>query len=130
VNHDPDTAPISAGLFWFCLTTAPLAWLFQEVASWLLLTFACAAPGSGSEMPLGLAVGAISVVALALVAVAFVTSVRLFMHHRDAAPGRIAGQRLATFQGALALLINAIFLLAIFWASWSLFSLPLCEAGR
>jgi hypothetical protein len=116
----------------FGIAGAPAAWIAQELAGWYLANHGCVDAGVTASAPPGMRSWQIAMNALSLlVAIAsLATGVRQWRARRIGTEQPAAVDDRRSFLAAAAMLVSAVFLLAIGWASIAAFAIPLCVRMR
>jgi hypothetical protein len=128
----PQTRP----LIWYGIFAAPVAFGIQEILNWLISSGACPSGNSADigGMPLftntrgilwGIGAGAFIAAALALW-----VGVSAWLRSRDPSFLSIRARTRPDYQAAAAMLVSAVFLLAILWQTVGVFVLPRCGFVR
>jgi hypothetical protein len=113
----------------FALGAAPLAWAAQGLLGWYLSSRGCPAPEhEGGALRAVQVVANIAFVLLALLAL-LAGMQRWRALRADERADRVPHDR-AAFLAAATVLVSAVFLLAVAWASIAPFVLPRCVSGR
>lgn len=119
---------------WFGLLGAPLAWMAQLLLGWWLAQGHCANPLAAAVLhpPAGsraaqLLIGA---AAFAVALLSFFAGLRGWRAARQPHPHRLQADGRPEFLAVCALLVSAVFMLAIAWAWLATAMLPVCEAVR
>jgi hypothetical protein len=128
----PQTRP----RIWYGIFAAPVAFGIQEILNWLISSGACP-PGNPANiggMPLftntrtilwGIGFGAFVAAAIALW-----IGVSAWLQSRDPAFLSIRARTRMDYQAAAAMLVSAVFLIAILWQTVGIFVLPECGYVR
>lgn len=128
----PQTRP----LIWYGIFAAPVAFGIQEILNWLISSGACPS-GNAADIggiPLftdtrailwGIGAGAFIVAALALW-----VGVSAWLQSRDPSFLSIRARTRPDYQAAAAMLVSAVFLVAILWQTVGIFVLPQCGFVR
>jgi hypothetical protein len=121
---------------WYGIFAAPVAFGLQEVLSWLISSGSCP---SGNPADLGGNVlfmntrgilSGIAAAAFVAAAVAFWIGLRAWLQSQDPSFLSIRAQRRPDYLAAAAMLVSAVFLIAILWQTVGVFVLPVCEMVR
>jgi hypothetical protein len=121
---------------WYGIFAAPVAFGLQEMLSWLISSGACP---SGNPADIGGnalftstrgALSSIAAVAFVAAAVAFFIGLRAWLKSQDRSFLSIQARWRPDYLAAAAMLLSAVFLIAILWQTVGVFVLPLCEIVR
>jgi hypothetical protein len=121
---------------WYGIFAGPVAFGIQEMLSWLISSGACP---SGNPTSIGgralfthtkPILGSIAAAALALTAVALWIGIAAWRQSQDPSFLSIRGRRRPDYLAAAAMLLSAVFLIAILWQTAGVFVLPACEIVR
>lgn len=135
MNAATEPSPVGARI-WYGIFAAPIAFSLQEMLDWLISSGACpsGAPSDVGGVPLFTntrailwAIGAAAVVAAAAGLWVGITAWR---QSHDPSFLSIRAQRRTDYLAAAAMLVSAVFLLAILWQTVAVFALPTCEMMR
>jgi hypothetical protein len=124
----------SPSLLWFGVLGAPFAWALQGLLGWFVAAGGCGhanpsvrwlsdAGVRGAEM-------VISLIALLIALGALGVGIRAWRASADRSLLAVHARARPDFVAAAALLISAVFVLAIVWAGLADFILPACENVR
>src|SRR5579883_12184 len=128
-------APVGARI-WYGILGAPVAFGLQEMLDWLISSGACpsGAPADVGGVPLInnsrailFAIGAAAVIAAV---VALWIGVTDWRRSQDPSFLSIRAHRRTDYLAAAAMLVSAVFLIAILWQTVAIFVLPKCEMMR
>lgn len=121
---------------WYGIFAAPVAFGIQELLNWLISSGACPAgnPADIGGIPLftdtrailwGIGAGAFVIAAVAL-------SIGICAWRKSHDPSFLAirARLRSDYQAAAAMLVSAVFLIAILWQTVGIFVLPQCEIMR
>lgn len=128
----PQTRPI----IWYGIFAAPVAFGIQELLNWLISSGACPSgnPADIGGLPLftdtrailwGIGAGA-----FVLAAAALWVGIGAWRRSRDPAFLSIRARLRTDYQAAAAMLVSAVFLIAILWQTVGIFVLPPCGIVR
>lgn len=128
----PQTRPI----IWYGIFAAPVAFGIQEILNWLISSGACPSgnPADIGGMPLlvhtrailwGIGAGAFLIAAAALW-----VGIGAWRRSHDPAFLSIRARLRTDYQAAAAMLVSAVFLIAILWQTVGIFVLPRCGIVR
>jgi hypothetical protein len=135
MNATAEPSPVPARI-WYGILGAPAAFAVQEMLDWLVSSGACpsGAPSDVGGVPLFTntrailwAVGAAAIIAAA---VALWIGITAWRESHDPSFLSIKAQRRTDYLAATAMLVSAVFLVAILWQTVALFVLPTCEMMR
>lgn len=135
MNAATEPSPVGARI-WYGIFAAPIAFGLQEMLDWLISSGACpsGAPSDVGGVPLFTntrailwAIGAAAVVAAAA---ALWVGITAWRQSHDPSFLSIRAQRRSDYLAAAAMLMSAVFLLAILWQTVAVFALPTCEMMR
>lgn len=128
-------SPTRPGI-WYGIFAAPVAFGIQEVLDWLISSGACPSgnPADIGGMPLFTNTRAIlwgvGAAALIIAAVALWIGIGAWRQSHDPSFLSIRAQRRPDYLAAAAMLVSAVFLLAILWQTVGVFVLPECGLVR
>ena len=128
-------SPVGARI-WYGIFAAPVAFGLQEILDWLVSSGACpsGAPSDVGGIPLftntrailwGIGAGAL----IAAIAALWI-GVTAWRRSHDPSFLSIKAHQRTDYLAAAAMLVSAVFLLAILWQTVALFVLPKCEMMR
>ncbi len=128
--------PPTRASIWYGIFAGPVAFGIQEIASWLISSGACPSGNSAGiggnarftstlAILLGIA-GAAVVIAI----VAFWIGISAWLQSQDPSFLSIRAGRRPDYLAAAAMLVSAVFLIAILWQTVGVFVLPACEIMR
>lgn len=128
----PQTRPI----IWYGIFAAPIAFGIQEILNWLISSGACPSgnPAAIGGMPLftdtrailsGIGAGAFVIAAAALW-----VGISAWRQSHDPSFLSIRARLRTDYQAAAAMLVSAVFLIAILWQTVGIFVLPRCGIVR
>lgn len=135
MNAATEPSPVGARI-WYGIFAAPIAFGLQEMLDWLISSGACpsGAPSDVGGVPLFTntrailwAIGAAAVIAAAA---ALWVGITAWRQSHDPSFLSIRAQRRSDYLAAAAMLMSAVFLLAILWQTVAVFALPTCEMMR
>jgi len=135
MNAATEPSPVGARI-WYGIFAAPIAFGVQEMLDWLISSGACpsGAPSDVGGVPLFTntrailwAIGAAAVIAAAA---ALWVGITAWRQSHDPSFLSIRAQRRSDYLAAAAMLMSAVFLLAILWQTVAVFALPTCEMMR
>lgn len=135
MNATIEPSPVGARI-WYGIFAAPIAFGLQEMLDWLISSGACpsGAPSNVGGVPLFThtrailwGIGAAAVIA-AIVALA--VGIGAWRRSHDPSFLSIRAHRRTDYLAAAAMLVSAVFLLAILWQTVAVFTLPTCEMMR
>ncbi|HEX3983076.1 MAG TPA: hypothetical protein VHX12_05225 [Acidisoma sp.] len=121
---------------WYGIFAAPVAFGIQEILNWLISSGACPSgnPADIGGMPLFTNIRPIlwGIGALALVAAAVALWIGIASWRQSHDPSflSIRARLRSDYQAAAAMLVSAVFLIAIFWQTVGVFVLPECGVVR
>lgn len=130
------TPPPSRPSIWYGIFAAPVAFGIQEILSWLISSGACPSgnPADIGGHPLFTHVRPIlwAIAAAALVAAAVALGIGIGAWRRSQDPSflSIRARRRSDYLAVAAMLVSAVFLIAILWQTAGVFVLPECEILR
>lgn len=131
-TQPPPTRPS----LWYGIFAAPVAFGFQELLDWLISSGACPSgnPADIGGMPLFTNVRAIlwgvGAGALIIAAVALVIGIGAWRQSQDPSFLSIRARARPDYLAAAAMLVSAVFLIAILWQTVGVFVLPECGLVR
>ena len=129
MNAATEPSPVGARI-WYGIFAAPIAFGVQEMLDWLISSGACpsGAPSDVGGVPLFTntrailwAIGAAAVIAAAA---ALWVGITAWRQSHDPSFLSIRAQRRSDYLAAAAMLMSAVFLLAILWQTVAVFALP------
>lgn len=121
---------------WYSIFAAPVAFGIQEVLSWLISSGACP---SGNPADIGGnalfthtrgILWGIAAGSLVAAAIAFWIGITAWLQSQDPSFLSIRARRRPDYLAAAAMLVSAVFLIAILWQTVGVFVLPECEIMR
>lgn len=127
--------PTHAGI-WYGIFAAPVAFGIQEMLDWLISSGACPSgnPADIGGMPLFTHVRpilwAIGAAAFIAAAVALAIGIGAWRRSHDPSLLSIRARQRSDYLGAAAMLVSAVFMLAILWQTVGVFVLPECGIVR
>lgn len=130
------TPPQTRWSIWYGIFAAPVAFGCQEILNWLISSGACPSgnPANIGGIPLfthtrpilwGIGCGAFVVAAVALW-----VGISAWLQSRDPSFLSIRSRTRPDYQAAAAMLVSAVFLIAILWQTVGIFVLPECGFVR
>lgn len=128
--------PAPRAAIWYGIFAAPVAFGIQEMLNWLISSGACPSgnPTSIGGVALFTNIRAILCVvggaALVSAAVALGIGIAAWRHSQDPSFLSIQGRQRADYLAAAAMLVSAVFIIAILWQMVGLLLLPQCEIMR
>lgn len=129
-------SPPPRASIWYGIFAAPVAFGIQEILSWLVSSGACP---SGNPTPIGgtalfantrAILWGIAAGALVVAAVGLWIGIAAWRQSQDPSFLSIRARRRADYLAAAAMLVSAVFLIAILWQTVGVFVLPACEIMR
>ncbi|HEX3843749.1 MAG TPA: hypothetical protein VHV80_05270 [Steroidobacteraceae bacterium] len=130
-QHPPAPASI-----WYGIFAAPVAFGIQEMLDWLISSGACPSgnPADIGGMPLFTSTRAIlwgiGAAALVIAAVALGIGIGAWRQSHDPSFLSIRARQRPDYLAAAAMLVSAVFLIAILWQTIGVFVLPECGLVR
>jgi len=122
-------APRGCWMATFALCAAPAAWAAQGLLGWYLSSRGCPAPEHDAATLRTLQI-ALDLVFLAVAALGLAAGLRRWRAlDRSERANHVPHDR-RSFLATTAILVSAVFLLAVLWASLAPFVLPRCVSGR
>ncbi|HEX5206890.1 MAG TPA: hypothetical protein VFW10_03745 [Steroidobacteraceae bacterium] len=121
---------------WYGIFAAPVAFGIQELLNWLISSGACPSgnPADIGGMPLFTGTRAIlwavGAAALVIAAVALLIGIGAWRRSQDPSFLSIRGRLRSDYLAAAAMLVSAVFLIAILWQTVGIFVLPECGLVR
>ena len=131
-TQHPPTRPS----IWYGIFAAPVAFGIQELLNWLISSGACPSgnPADIGGMPLFTGTRAIlwavGAAALVIAAVALLIGIGAWRRSQDPSFLSIRGRLRSDYLTAAAMLVSAVFLIAILWQTVGIFVLPECGLVR
>jgi len=131
-TQHPPTRPS----IWYGIFAAPVAFGIQELLNWLISSGACPSgnPADIGGMPLFTGTRAIlwavGAAALVIAAVALLIGIGAWRRSQDPSFLSIRGRLRSDYLAAAAMLVSAVFLIAILWQTVGIFVLPECGLVR
>jgi hypothetical protein len=131
-TQHPPTRPS----IWYGIFAAPVAFAIQELLNWLISSGACPSgnPADIGGMPLFTGTRAIlwavGAAALVIAAVALLIGIGAWRRSQDPSFLSIRGRLRSDYLAAAAMLVSAVFLIAILWQTVGIFVLPECGLVR
>jgi len=131
-TQHPPTRPS----IWYGIFAAPVAFAIQELLNWLISSGACPSgnPADIGGMPLFTGTRAIlwavGAAALVIAAVALLIGIGAWRRSQDPSFLSIRGRLRSDYLTAAAMLVSAVFLIAILWQTVGIFVLPECGLVR
>lgn len=128
--------PPVAARIWYGIFAAPVAFGLQEMLDWLISSGACpsGAPSDVGGVPLftntRVILAVIGAAAIIAAAAALWVGVSAWRESHDPSFLSIKAHRRTDYLAAAAMLVSAVFLLAILWQIVAVFALPTCEMMR
>lgn len=135
MNAATEPSPVRARI-WYGIFAAPIAFGLQEMLDWLISSGACpsGAPSDVGGVPLFTNTRAIlwgiGAAAVLAAVVALAVGISAWRQSHDPSFLSIRAQRRSDYLAAAAMLMSAVFLLAILWQTVAVFALPTCEMMR
>ncbi len=121
---------------WYGIFAAPVAFGFQEILNWLISSGACPSgdPADIGGIPLFTntrpVLWGIGAAAFIIAAVALWIGIAAWRQSQDPSFLSIRARRRSDYQAASAMLVSAVFLIAILWQTVGVFVLPQCGTFR
>ncbi|HJS91238.1 MAG TPA: hypothetical protein VJ738_14840 [Steroidobacteraceae bacterium] len=130
------TSPPTRPSIWYGIFAAPVAFGIQEILNWLISSGACPSgnPANIGGIPLFTNTRAIlwgvGLGALVAAAVALWIGISAWRESHDPSFLSIRARLRSDYQAAAAMLVSAVFLIAILWQTVGIFVLPQCGYVR
>ena len=130
------TSPPTRTSIWYGIFAAPVAFGIQEILNWLISSGACPSgnPANIGGIPLFTNTRAIlwgvGLGALVAAAVALWIGISAWRESHDPSFLSIRARLRSDYQAAAAMLVSAVFLIAILWQTVGIFVLPQCGYVR
>jgi hypothetical protein len=122
------------GQLWFGILGGPFAWALQGLLGWFVAAGGCGHANPSLRWMTDAGVRAseltITVIALLIAVAALGVGLRAWRGSADRSLAAVHARVRPDFVAASALLVSAVFLLAIAWAGLAAFILPACESMR
>ena len=130
------TSPPTRPSIWYGIFAAPVAFGIQEILNWLISSGACPSgnPANIGGIPLftntRAILWAVGLGALVAAAVALWIGISAWRESHDPSFLSIRARLRSDYQAAAAMLVSAVFLIAILWQTVGIFVLPQCGYVR